>query len=296
MVFGFEDELKDGSNLRTINGEEFVLFKSKLGIVKFLNVCTHRGAKLFSPDSAKKSIFCDYHVASYDKRSGSIINTDKFDKRLFCTSLLKFENLHQGGNLVVDDDFELPPEVVCLLKDADFTELEVIKHECSQELLIENVLEIEHVNSLHRKSFVPLGMKSESPFTVNLEAWGSSLVVFDRVDSSKPIYQHYFIRPNLFVSLTHNRVGYIGYVEANSEVSSCLRYRFFCGPELQNKPAIIKKTALAEAQKFTRQVLFEDKPLVEGQQQNIAYRSEVFLAGDHDQRLAHYFKSIRGVK
>lgn len=295
-MYGFEDELKAGSNLRTINGEEFVLFKSELGIVKFLNVCTHRGAKLFYPDSVKKSIFCDYHAASYDKRTGSIIKTDKFEQRLFCTSLLKFENLHQSGKLVVDDHFELPPKVACLLKDADFTELEVMKHECSQELLIENVLEIEHVNTLHRKSFVPLGMKSESAYTVELGAWGSSLVVFDRVDSSKPIYEHYFIRPNLFVSITNNRVGYIGYVEANSEASSCLRYRFFCSPELQNKAPIIKKTALAEAQKFTRQVLFEDKPIAEGQQQNIAYRSEVFLAGDHDERLAHYFKSIRSVK
>ena len=36
--------------------------------------------------------------------------------------------------------------------------------------------------------------------------------------------------------------------------------------------------------------------MVEGQQQNIAYRSEVFLAGGHDQRLAHYHKSIRSGK
>jgi phenylpropionate dioxygenase-like ring-hydroxylating dioxygenase large terminal subunit len=292
-MFSFSDDYNEGANLRSENEEEVVFFRRGETLCKFINVCPHRGAKLFFHSEYSDNITCKYHAATFDSGSGHIMNKKRFDGRLFCDGLVKFENLTESHGLVFGEGLSVPKEVLSLLADAQFTETSEMFHKCASELLIENVLEIEHVTYVHPETFVPLGLRSHSPVKVGLYDWGSRLIAFESKKKQDPVYQHYFVEPNLFVSLTKNQIGYIAYLNEVSLGETTLRYKFFSGPELKKKPEVIQMAALKEAKKFTQAVLLEDKPMVEGQQRNLIYRSNLRLNGANDERIVHHRRKLR---
>lgn len=288
MIYLFLDELSDGVNLRLMQGAEWVFLKKSDQVISFRNICTHRGARLFNGESTQDRIICPYHGASYDPISGQIRASKRFDGRLACERLIDYQHCDVAHGIVADVGSILPSVVCNLLSDCEYSDISVLKHACESELLIENVLEIEHVTFAHPSTFGPLGLTSNSRQETTLCDWGSCLRAYDSKDPTKLIYEHFFVEPNLFVSVTKNQVGYIAYVRPVSGCESELVYRFFEGPDLKRRSKIVRSAVLREASIFTRKVLLEDKQIVEGQQLGRPHLREINLKGYLDDRLAHH--------
>lgn len=286
MFFGFSDSFQSGSNLKKIQGKEFVVFNKKGRFTKFLNACTHRCAKLFTSCESKKAIRCSYHNASYSPDNGKIINYNIFANRLISDTLFDFAVLENSNGLLHDSSVVLPSPVSELLNGVQFTSITTLQHSCNYKLLVENVLEIEHVSSIHPTSFVPLGMRSTSPFEIEKNEWGSVLKVFD--NDGNIFYLHYFIYPNLFISVTNGLIGYVAIVDDIDGENSVLNYRFFNGPGLKINPSISFESYFVHAKQFTDKVLNEDKVIVESQHLHLDKKSNMKLFGPHDERLLHY--------
>lgn len=291
MFIGFSDSFKSGSNLMTISDKEYVIFNKKNCFTKFLNACTHRCAKLFLNCESQKTIRCSYHNAAYSPDTGKIINYNMFENRLISDTLFEFKILDNTCGLLHEPNVKLPSEITELLQDVSFTSITSMKHSCNFSLLIENVLEIEHVSSIHPSSFVPIGMKSNSPFEIDTNDWGSVLKVFN--SEGNVFYLHYFVYPNLFVSVTDDLIGYIAIVDNVDNQNSVLNYRFFNGPKLKIHERIAFESYFSEAKRFTNKVLNEDKVIVESQQENINHKTDMRLFGPHDERLLHYITMER---
>lgn len=288
MFIGFADSFQSGSSLKTIADKEYVIFNKKNKFTKFLNACTHRCAKLFLTCESKKIVRCTYHNATYSPDTGEIINHDMFKNRLISDKLFDFSVLENSFGLLHDSGTNLPYDVANLLQNTSFTSITSMKHNCNFKLLIENVLEIEHVSSIHPTSFVPLGMKTNSPFEIEKNDWGSVLKVFNK--DGNILYLHYFVFPNLLVSVTEDLIGYVAIVDDVNADNSVLNYRFFNGPSLKVNEKIEFESYFSEAKRFTDKVLNEDKVIVESQQANIALKNSMKLCGPHDERLLHYIQ------
>jgi phenylpropionate dioxygenase-like ring-hydroxylating dioxygenase large terminal subunit len=288
MIFGFLDQLTDGVNLRSEQNAEWVFLKKSNQVISFRNICTHRGARLFNGDSDEEHIMCPYHGATYDPNTGLIRASRRFDGRLVCERLIDYQHCEVEHGIIAQEGKSLPTEVRDLLPDRAYTDVSVLKHACGSELLIENVLEIEHVTYAHPSTFVPLGLSSKSRQEITLYEWGSRLRAYDRRDPASLVYEHFFVEPNLFVSVTNGQIGYVAFVRSISSCESELVYRFFEGPDLKRRSKIVRSAVLKEASIFTREVLLEDKQIVEGQQLGRGVLSDINLRGNLDERLIHH--------
>lgn len=290
MIYHFFDELTNVVNLRSTPEGELVFLKKGDQVVSFRNICTHRGARLFSEDSPNENIVCPYHAASYDPDSGLVKASKRFDGRLACNRLLEYQKCHVALGMIAMEGSVFPNEVIDLLESCEYTDYFSLHHACNTELLIENVLEIEHVTFAHPSTFVPIGLSSRSRQETAFFDWGSILRAYDTKEPTKLVYEHIFVEPNLFVSVTNGQVGYVAYLRPVARNETDLVYRFFDGPGLKRRSRIVRSAALKEASSFTRTVLLEDKKIVEGQQFGRAFLGDTVLNGELDCRIMHHRK------
>src|SRR5690606_28546136 len=94
-----------------------------------------------------------------------------------------------------------------------------MEHNCNWKLLVENVLDREHLSQVHGASFVSAGVDSFAP----VQAGGRDYTLWSRIEpressisrgllhfkGAKHHYLHGYVFPNLFLANTNNMIGFV---------------------------------------------------------------------------------------
>ena len=265
------------------------------GIKIFRNVCRHRGSLIDLAELGIRPFVCGYHGWAYDQ-NGMLRASPSSGHSSESRVCLKVFPAEEHGGLVflypsADLDaqmFEVPDDL--RLRDCALFYNGMIRHDCNWKVMVENVLEPYHISLVHAKSFVPMGIRSDSQYEWKRQKFGSvNRVVGDHGGS---YYHHVFFGSNLFVSNTNGGVVFVSYFIPLSPVRTDLFFELWLTPKVLRKPDYtverVKKTAID----FTLNVLNEDKQFVEAVQAGIRTATNDFLLSDvMEPRVVEFHKS-----
>jgi len=290
-------------------------------ILTFENKCAHRHSKIHLEKYGNRSMTCMYHGWSYGE-DGNILNKNiqnKFPEK--CLSLNKIRTNVCGKFIfinIVDSQLTLNeylgPFFQELLVFSDFFNKkqfqEDLFHKCNWKLIIENVLECYHCSTVHKNTFIPMGIGREKMvnyFSFNGHNKCEYPKIFPEKLSKKEVfveevlqnrlfkhnsYLHYFIFPNLLLSSTEGKSFYVGKLEFVDPVSTNLNYKLF-SPTFDDSTVIdeLMIDSIAEYSMIsTKKILLEDLNVLESQQLNITGKedNQMYL-DDEEIRILDFF-------
>jgi phenylpropionate dioxygenase-like ring-hydroxylating dioxygenase large terminal subunit len=299
-------------------------FKSELRA--FQNVCSHRFNKIQTEERGNRPLTCRYHGWTYDrtgfpaglpKRQQFLTGDDSRDRERLC--LTRYEVESCGKFVFVR--MTPGPQTLREYLGAFWDVLEdmsrhigaeihncTVPHAANWKLLVENVLECYHCATVHRETFVPLGVGKMPIDQVVLSADHSSSH-FPRVDEEREhlrqrylshlkgrslvhnSFYHIHIFPNLFISSGEGLSFYVGQPMPISPTETRLRMRIFePAVELSAKHRARQDPINEGTIKTSLALIEEDRAILESVQLGIALSDRPGAIGDEEVRIAHFME------
>lgn len=285
VYVGHVSEFADTGNYKSvqIGDEPITVRRTTSGIRAFGNVCLHRNTLIDPPGTGNKAFRCPYHAWHYDD-DGRLTHAPGVDMACLERHALKEHTVIVEHGLVflrlntaLPDHADVPlvMDKLRLAFDEPF-HTEVLEHACNWKLLVENVVEGYHINTVHASSFVPNGISTRSQAEWSgPEAMQDWVIVSGEYPSremqrlaklipgTRLHYGHAYIFPNLFVSNGNDHIAYAGYYLPEDAQRTRLVWSLFELPLLRAQNAEIRQYMRQGAIAFTRKVLGEDKTVIE---------------------------------
>jgi phenylpropionate dioxygenase-like ring-hydroxylating dioxygenase large terminal subunit len=323
-----------------VRNNDFVTFEyfgSKIfiqnynGTIKsFQNVCLHRFNTIHEEPHGNRVSSCLYHNWTYGKK-GNVVGLmcrNSFEKDHISELRLREYEVDFCGDFVFIKlneqlDKKLPDYLGSIFspleeiskhfgsKTIDYT----IEHKVNWKLLVENVLECYHCNSVHENSFAKMGFGSvaaEKFDFFDAHSWCE----FPKGEISKPNkiiekalsnrtfktqgYLHFYIYPNAFISTVEGKGFYFGFMLPESSSKTNLRVRYFSS-KFENEPSESQQNILEFINNSSNEsldlVLNEDKKIVENIQTNlINFKDFSPIFGDEEFRILNFYKYLESKK
>lgn len=282
----------------------------------FQNVCTHRFNKIQTDDRGNRPLSCGYHGWTYD-RTGFPFGIPKREQYLtgddaeLCLPSYpvdtcgKFVFVKMGdGPSLAEQLGQFYPVI------ADFSRhigpaihYGVVPHAANWKLLVENVLECYHCATVHRDTFIPMGI-GRMPLETVVSESGHSSCHFPRVEgrreklrdsylshlkdrglSHQSLY-HIHVLPNLFISSPEGLAFYVGHALPIAPGETLLRTRLFePAVELDVKARAKQETINQTSVASTIEVIEEDRLVLEQIQKAIRFSDRPGRIGDEEVRI-----------
>ena len=283
------DFSQEGSYHSFLLGREYALtcryYDDK--VRAFNNVCLHRNCLIDPPGRGVRRFRCGYHGWQYDKY-GELREAPSFDiSKIRHKQLVEFPVVDQDGFFFVGlrgapDVAEVAVLVqkmgLSLLEPAFYADETV--HQCNWKLLVENVLDREHLSQVHGTSFVSAGMDSSAP----VMAGGANYTLWSRTEpedsgishglkhfrGARHHYLHGYVFPNLFLANTNNMIGFVNQLIPLNANRSLLRWQLYELPALIAQPGVVREQVKKDAIIFAEKVILEDRQVVEMCQQGLS--------------------------
>ena len=299
------DFLQKDSYYSFFIGKEHALTCRKVGrrLKAFSNVCLHRNCLIDPLGAGQRRFRCGYHGWQYDEE-GELCRSPGFDlQKVQCKKLIQYKTSSSMGLNFTGG--EVDPEVSeagvlmnnlgLILSQAPFHSGE-IEHQCNWKLLVENVLDREHVGQVHGSSFVPAGIDSSAPVLAD----GADYTLWSRIQpKDSPVsrslkhfkgaahhYLHGYVFPNLFLANTNNLIGFVNQLIPVTVNQSLLRWQLYELPALLAQPKAVRDKIKQDATVLAERILREDKQIVEMCQKGLAaYGAELQFQEQEEQIL-----------
>lgn len=293
-----------------VSEPSYVLTCDSQGVSLLRNICLHRANFIAKPGiSFSNSLRCSYHGQCFAP-SGLTVGlpiaiSDSFSSGK-CAPVLKSFVAHDFlglvfGSLSASVGLSAPSysqtfkhQLHQILEKIGFSlgsylHSDQLLHRANWKLLVENVVESLHVDSLHSDSFVKRGVSSRSPIECHDHGIGTLHLI--RNQKGKVVYSHAYVYPNLFISVTSGAIVYIAWFHPVSPDETLLEYCIFSTASVPKNPNIIKVLA-EQAQTFTKTVLLEDLPIVEACHKSLrsisAEQGSPYLLTDAEVRIKQF--------
>lgn len=266
-----------------IGDEPVTIRLTESGIRAFSNVCLHRNALIDPPGVGTKIFRCPYHAWRYGD-DGRLTHAPSVDMSCLKRHALKEHTVIVDHGLVFVRLNTVPPDCtdVPLVMDRlrlDFGQpfhTETLEHACNWKLLVENVLEGYHINTVHAPSFVPNGISTHSPAEWSGPDSTQDWVIVSGENPSRAMlrlarlipgtrlhYGHAYVFPNLFVSNGNDHIAYAGHYLPDDPERTRLVWSLFELPLLRAQNKEVREYMRQGAIAFTRKVLDEDRTVIE---------------------------------
>jgi phenylpropionate dioxygenase-like ring-hydroxylating dioxygenase large terminal subunit len=327
LFVGFTDQLENVNDFLTMQVGQYsiVVQRFKEGLSAFLNVCSHRNAKIQTETSGKRPLVCPYHGWRF-KYNGcplsipgnkEFFGIDSSNEADF--SLTKF-NIATCGKFVFIKRSDTPKslseqlgsywdklEHLSSIMGPVYAE-ERLFWQTNWKIGVESVMEVYHVQPVHPVSFASMTRKGwdchyenrnntgVSYLSCKSDKWWDGIKRKLDLNASElyPDYDHFFIYPNLAIGLTAgSNVSVQTYLPEG--VTSCsLHYRLAL---VKSKSDTKRTKALISAVErslsdFNSQVLKEDKDISESVQNGFKQISRKTVYGQNEGRIQHFHSSI----
>ncbi len=283
MYAGLAADVAENDDYRSfiVGGRAITLRRTAEGIRAFNNVCLHRNALIDPLGAGKRPFRCGYHGWRYDGH-GILTQTPMMAIDQVCRrQLAEYRVAEAEGLCFVGVDHA--PEITGIREALAATgivvaqpfHVESLDHACNWKLLVENVIEVQHLSHVHARTFVPAGFTS----AVAYEGGGDDSVSWARLtptpqhDRSRAVkrisaqashhYGHVHVFPDLFLSNTNGLVGYQGNLVPTSATTTRLHWSLFELPALAVLPDAVRAQIRADAISFTGTALLEDRAIIE---------------------------------
>ncbi len=302
IYVGLTSEFKEINDYKVFDafGKSIIIQKSELGFNAFFNTCAHRHSQIFLERHGNSPLVCKYHGWRYTTEGRLSIVPSKNDMHFSEDQFncIKLEKVHisLSGKFIFINLDKIPErnlrdylgemnETLLKISEAlgEKIESSTVQFNANWKLVIENTLEGYHVNTIHENSFGKLGISQSSPYTAQIINDHSTLTTESKtVDSSlgkmAKLYSssdftpngffHALIFPNLLIGSTYGLTFYIGSIAPDAPDKSQFQYDLYYSSNCPNSHAV-KTTLGYTASVFTKNVLNEDKEIVDSIQKSL---------------------------
>jgi phenylpropionate dioxygenase-like ring-hydroxylating dioxygenase large terminal subunit len=264
------------------------------------NVCLHRSSLIDPLGSGDRPFSCGYHGWTYTN-TGDLARAPLVDVGCLKRRKLESETLTDNFGLLFRDRTgtladDAPLQELPLALADGFFHQSCLEHDANWKLLVENVLESYHISAVHGSSFVAMGITSASELRTGYLPGGSWFDILGArrsgllVGGGDPVprYRHLYVFPNLFVSLTDNTVGFIGWLVPVSPAKTILHWRLFEADGMRRLRASAKETVRRSSIEFTQKVLEEDRSVLQLAHIGASRAREPHQLQEAEGRIAHF--------
>lgn len=297
-------------------GLSLVVQNFKGELKAFQNVCTHRFSRIQTDERGNRPLSCRYHAWTYDKNGSPLGTAKREDFQLPDTAdlcltayevavcgIFVFVRLGYGPSLRDQlGDFYAQLEEISLHIGQEIG-FRSVPHAANWKLLVENVLECYHCATVHRETFIPLGV-GKLPIDNIVIASDHSSSHFPRVDVAREklrktylshlknrgyvhnSFFHIYIFPNLFITSSEGLSFYVGHALPIAPIETLLRMRFFeTAVELSPKHRA-RQDPINEGTLTTSMALVEeDRAILENVQKGIRLSDKPGVLGKEEIRI-----------
>lgn len=260
------------------------------------NSCAHRGMQLLQDPIGRSKLSCRYHGWRYcnagylkPNRVMGRKNNVRLDHRT-----LSVQNGFVSNGAIKSSELLAVLQNVNGSVEHQPMHFECLPHQANWKWLIENVLEAYHLDFVHRKSFVEQGFQMTSEVS-NLQIGNSSTMYLPKKRFGRGFYKHGYVFPNLFISNTSDFITFCSIVIPIDENNTNLFWFLYPGEKLHRLPEDMQHELIQQSVDFTRQVLAEDKEMVEAQHIGCGSHREYSNITDVEPRLKWFYDSINAM-
>lgn len=305
-------------------GQSVVIQNFKGDLKAFQNVCTHRFNKIQTEPRGNRALTCRYHGWSFDRTGfpSGMPKRDQFlseDNRKLCLTEYevqtcgKFVFIREEGEGSLEEHLGEFYSVLQDLSSHIGAEIHFchVPHAANWKLLVENVLECYHCATVHKDTFVPLGV-GRLPIDQVLVNRGHSSSHFPRVDDEREVlrqrylshlkergmvhnsFYHIHIFPNLFISSGEGLSFYVGHALPLAADQTLLRMRIF-EPAVELSPKHrARQEPINEGTVSTSMALIEeDRAILENIQNGIRISDKPGQLGAEEVRIKAFQETYR---
>lgn len=285
LFVGLSSDLKKHNDFITLNTAfaNIVIQNFRGEIKAFDNVCLHRFSSIQSESKGNRPLVCPYHSWGYDSNGCTRMHSKQLRNYpveivgVFVFVKLSIDpelNIQQFLGSFYDKLLEISSAVNSQLGVGETS----IKHYANWKLLVENVLECYHCQSVHKESLGVLGLGKGIPYNYNSINFHNSIEYplemdtksinpkkLDFLETRKlkhESYLHMYIFPNLFISSSGGRFFYVGRMDPMNSRMTQLKMNFL-SPEASGSNEMVLKAYLDLNRENTIKVVMEDKSVIE---------------------------------
>lgn len=281
------------------------------GIRAFNNVCLHRNALIDPFGSGNRPFRCGYHGWSYAD-DGALKHAPAADMKNICERQLAKYPIAKADAFYFVGTNNVPElsGVDVALKEAEIViskpfHEEILDHACNWKLLVENVVESQHLSHVHTNTFIPAGFTSTATYECGesgIATWGKLTPVLkhNRTKAVQRIskdarhhFSHVYIFPDLFISNTNSLIGYRGNLLPTAPTATRLVWSLFELPAMLRLPGSVRKQIREDAIKFSRVTLLEDKAIIEACQAGLIAKGCGVQLQENEVRILGFHKKYR---
>lgn len=316
VFVGLETELKSKNDFITLNTAFLnIVVQNFSGELKaFDNICQHRYHSIQTEYIGNRPLVCKYHSWGYDRKGCTRMNKDVrlMSHPIEKAGIFVFINAKNKSNQSLQQylgNYYTDLLQISSYIDSDINVAsEILNHKANWKLLVENVIECYHCQSVHKESLGVLGMGKGEPYNFKANGIHNSieypLFEEDSIKESRLMkkfenrpfkhnsYYHILIAPNLFISSTSGKFFYVGRLDPISESETNLILNFKSSKFHELKSNLIHQYLLVNREN-TIKVVKEDREIVENIQKNLdkVPDKEQFWGG-LESRLNHYYNNL----
>ena len=296
------DFISNNNYLSYFLGEmPLVLRKNQKELNLFSNICLHRSCIIHDEGLGNKSFTCPYHGWKYndsgDLKFSPLVKLKKKIKLkkyfTYDTNKFIFGSLNKSNK-----NLFLKKSILSKINISNIFYRSSLVHKGNWKLLVENVLEGYHLSFVHKNSFVKNNFNSLSNYQNKYFNYGSTSKIFRNTNKNKLFnisnfgeYEHHYIFPNLFISVTDSTIGFISHFIPTNYKETKLNFLLFELPRMNKLEQNVKKRIQDSAIEFTNIALNEDKQVIELSQKglNFSKQRNIYLS-NNEERVIHFHK------
>jgi phenylpropionate dioxygenase-like ring-hydroxylating dioxygenase large terminal subunit len=295
------DFISNNNYLSYFLGEmPLVLRKNQKELNLLSNICLHRSCIIHDEGLGNKSFTCPYHGWKYndsgDLKFSPLVKLKKKIKlkKYFTHNVNKFifGSLNKNNR-----NFLLRKSILNKINISNIFYRSSLVHKGNWKLLVENVLESYHLSFVHKNSFVKNNFNSLSKIHNKYFDYGSTSKIFRNRDKNKSFdmnnfgkYEHYYIFPNLFISITDDAIGFVSSFIPTNHQETKLNFSLFELSRMSKLEKKVKKHFQDSAIEFTNIALNEDKQVIELSQKGLNFSKQRNIYLPSEERIVHFHK------
>lgn len=328
---GLKKDLENDKDFITLEiGAISVAVQNFKGEIKaFHNVCTHRHNKIHTALKGNGAFTCQYHGWTYNEfgQPYGIPRKKEFeglDDDVLQTLCLKEFKVDYCGNFVfvkISEDKKTLKEFIgkelferleyistCI---GEHIESNRINNKANWKSVVENTLEGYHINTVHKTTFMRLGLNNGSKVDFRMEGDHSDMLINthpnhpQHLDDNKYYvllkerkfkpdgFYHQLLFPNFLIGSAFGLTFYIGRIDVISPEESYFSYDLYEAalPDGKKLPYAGKVVLHSSSIEFTHTTLSEDKEIVENIQKVIRQKNGNGILSNMEQRVHEFQKA-----
>lgn len=327
LFVGLTDQLQERNSFITMQvGPYPILVQNfKSGLSAFLNICSHRKAKLQQQEQGKRPLICPYHGWSFGSdgcplkipdNDASFMTTEESRQKLALERLqvetcgrFVFVRISQQGPSLSDFLLEYR-EILEHISDVmgPIYKSEQLNWATNWKIGVESVMEVYHVKPVHKDSFSSMTREGwdcsyagkhnigTSYLSPKSTKWWGSIKSKLAMQASELYsdYDHFFIYPNLAIGITSGASISIQTYLPDRPESCRLHYRLAIAKNALNskRSAALSRAVTNSLASFNTQVLEEDRVISEDVQKGFMVTKKKPVYGNCEGRIQHFHHSL----